>query len=61
MQRAIKALDKAAVKGIIHPNNAARRKSRLMAGLRAPVGELNDQGLDKAAGKGVRRRHMSAP
>ena len=28
---AIKALDKAAEKGIIHPNNAARRKSRLMA------------------------------
>jgi small subunit ribosomal protein S20 len=33
VQRAIKALDKAAVKGIIHPNNAARRKSRLMARL----------------------------
>lgn len=26
----IRALDKAAEKGIIHPNNAARRKSRLM-------------------------------
>ena len=31
--QAIKALDKAAAKGIIHPNNAARRKSRLMARL----------------------------
>jgi small subunit ribosomal protein S20 len=30
---AISALDKAAAKGIIHPNNAARRKSRLMARL----------------------------
>ncbi|MDX1524347.1 MAG: 30S ribosomal protein S20 [Anaerolineae bacterium] len=30
IQSAIKALDKAAQKGIIHPNNAARRKSRLM-------------------------------
>jgi small subunit ribosomal protein S20 len=29
--QAISALDKAAEKGIIHPNNAARRKSRLMA------------------------------
>jgi small subunit ribosomal protein S20 len=29
-QTAIKALDKAAQKGIIHPNNASRRKSRLM-------------------------------
>ena len=28
---AISALDKAAEKGIIHPNNAARRKSRLMS------------------------------
>lgn len=27
---AIRTLDKAAVKGIIHKNNAARRKSRLM-------------------------------
>jgi len=29
-QKAISTLDKAAIKGIIHPNNAARRKSRLM-------------------------------
>jgi small subunit ribosomal protein S20 len=29
-QAAISALDKAAQKGIIHKNNAARRKSRLM-------------------------------
>lgn len=32
---AIKALDKAASKGVIHKNNAARRKSRLMAKLNA--------------------------
>ncbi len=30
VQLAIRALDKAAEKGIIHKNNAARRKSRLM-------------------------------
>ena len=30
VQVAIRALDKAAAKGIIHKNNAARRKSRLM-------------------------------
>jgi len=30
---AVKALDKAAGKGIIHKNNAARRKSRLLAKL----------------------------
>jgi small subunit ribosomal protein S20 len=28
--RAVSALDQAASKGVIHPNNAARRKSRLM-------------------------------
>ncbi len=32
---AVKALDKAAQKGIIHKNNAARRKSRLMKKLAA--------------------------
>jgi small subunit ribosomal protein S20 len=32
---AISALDKAAVKGVIHKNNAARRKSRLMKRLNA--------------------------
>ncbi len=30
MLKAIKALDKAASKGVIHKNNAARRKSRLV-------------------------------
>lgn len=30
VKRAATALDKAAQKGVIHPNNAARRKSRLM-------------------------------
>ena len=34
-QIAISALDKAAEKGIIHKNNAARRKSRLMKHLAA--------------------------
>lgn len=30
VRQAVSALDKAAQKGVIHPNNAARRKSRLM-------------------------------
>lgn len=30
VQQALSALDKAAQKGVIHRNNAARRKSRLM-------------------------------
>ncbi len=33
--KAISALDKAAEKGVIHKNNAARRKSRLMKRLAA--------------------------
>lgn len=33
LQTAISALDKAAAKGVIHKNNAARRKSRLMKAL----------------------------
>ncbi|MFO8035825.1 MAG: 30S ribosomal protein S20 [Anaerolineales bacterium] len=32
---AVKALDKAAAKGVIHDNNAARRKSRMMKRLSA--------------------------
>lgn len=31
--KAIKAIDKAASKGVFHKNNAARKKSRLMANL----------------------------
>lgn len=30
VREALRTLDKAAVKGILHKNNAARRKSRLM-------------------------------
>lgn len=37
--QAISALDKAAGKGIIHKNNAARRKSRLMKKLAAMEGK----------------------
>jgi small subunit ribosomal protein S20 len=47
---AISALDKAAEKGILHPNNAARRKSRLMAKVNAA------HALDSAASSGPRRR-----
>lgn len=37
---AIRALDKAAEKGIIHKNNAARRKSRLMRKLNQALQSL---------------------
>jgi small subunit ribosomal protein S20 len=39
---AITSLDKAAEKGIIHPNNAARRKSRLMKKLNEAQAAASD-------------------
>jgi len=42
-QLAIKALDKAAAKGILHPNNVARRKSRLVRRLNALEARLSQE------------------
>lgn len=39
VQQMVSALDKAAQKGVIHPNNAARHKSRIMRQLSAAVGD----------------------
>ncbi len=56
LRQAIIALDKAAEKGIIHKNNAARRKSRLMslfarvtAGESAPAAEVQRSGTGRTA------------
>jgi small subunit ribosomal protein S20 len=60
---AISALDKAAEKGIIHPNNAARRKSRLMAKVNAAhLFEAADAGPRKktAASKTAQRKRVAA-
>lgn len=51
---AVSALDRAAEKGIIHPNNAARRKSRLMA--KANAAHL----LDASAGEPTTRKRTAA-
>jgi len=51
---AISALDRAAEKGVIHPNNAARRKSRLMAKVNAA------HLLDEAQAAGTARRTTAA-
>ena len=40
---AIKTLDKAAEKGIFHPNNVARRKSRLMKKLNEALAASSDE------------------
>lgn len=39
VKRALKALDQTAKKGVIHANNAARRKSRLMKRYNAATSE----------------------
>lgn len=43
VKQAITVLDKAAQKGVVHPNNAARRKSRLMKRLNAALAESQGQ------------------
>jgi small subunit ribosomal protein S20 len=55
---AISALDKAAAKGIIHPNNAARRKSRLMAKVNAA--HLLDAQQTEATTAGTARKRTAA-
>ena len=57
---AVSALDKAAEKGILHPNNAARRKSRLMA--KANAAHLLDGQETSAAGAaaGTARKRTAA-
>ena len=45
---AISSLDKAAEKGILHPNNAARRKSRLMKKLNEAQGLSSAEDLTSA-------------
>jgi small subunit ribosomal protein S20 len=54
---AISALDKAASKGIIHRNNAARRKSRLMTRLNKQAAHLSANPGAAPLGSTVRTRH----
>jgi small subunit ribosomal protein S20 len=48
VRSAVKALDKAAEKGVLHRNNAARRKSRLMT-MAARLGTMSGSEQEKAA------------
>ena len=60
---AVSALDKAAEKGILHPNNAARRKSRLMAKVNAAHAlEATAAGAGRRtrAGKAEQRKKVAA-
>jgi small subunit ribosomal protein S20 len=51
VRRAISALDKAAEKGVLHANNASRRKARLMSALAklAPAAAPAPKAASKAA------------
>ncbi len=51
VRSALVALDKAAAKGVIHPNNAARRKSRLLLKYNAAIAALQVPGEEKPAPK----------
>ena len=53
--KAISALDKAAQKGVIHKNNAARRKGRLMKKL-ASLDSTKTSGKEPAAKKTSRKK-----
>jgi len=53
VREAIRSLDKAAVKGIIHKNNAARRKSRLMKKLLAAKGVVSSKPKSDISGEYV--------
>jgi small subunit ribosomal protein S20 len=51
VRAAISTLDRAAQKGVLHPNNAARRKSRLLLRYNAAVAALQTPTEERPAGK----------
>jgi small subunit ribosomal protein S20 len=51
VRAAIKTLDRAAQKGVIHPNNAGRRKSRLLLRYNASVAALQVPAEERPAAK----------
>ena len=57
-ERAISSLDRAAAKGVLHPNNAARRKSRLARRLNATSAAGT---AETAAAKAPAKRAAKAP
>ncbi len=55
VRHAISALDKAAEKGVLHPNNASRRKSRLMSAL-AKIAPAEKQAAKKPAAQKAEKK-----
>jgi small subunit ribosomal protein S20 len=62
VRRAISALDKAAEKGVLHANNASRRKARLMSALAklAPATTTGSRGGSKASPAAARKSGSTA-
>lgn len=58
---ALSALDRAASKGVIHPNNAARRKSRLLLKYNAAIAALQVPGDEKPAPKRTPSKSSAKP
>jgi small subunit ribosomal protein S20 len=57
---AIAGLDRAAAKGVLHPNNAARRKSRLMKALNAAGKSEKAEAPAKGSGKATSGKARAA-
>jgi len=51
VRTAISELDRAATKGVLHPNNAARRKSRLLLRYNAAIAAIQSPAEEKPAKK----------
>ena len=60
VRSAITALDRAAAKGVIHPNNGARRKSRLLLKYKAAIAARQVPGQEKPAPKRATAAKTSA-
>lgn len=59
---AVSALDRAASKGVVHPNNAARRKSRLVKRLNAAASATSEgSGAETATSQRGGARRTSSP
>ncbi len=60
VRQAVSALDRAAEKGVIHPNNAARHKSRLMLKYNSAVSAAATAAAAEPAAKPARRATKKA-
>lgn len=60
VRKAIRELDSAVTKGVLHPNNAARRKSRLILKYNAAIASIQAPGGEAEAPKKPARKTVPA-